>query len=151
MLLPSAQTQHDTHARLPALQDSPLDLGPFSLEPDQLASLLDPKDLDALQALGGIASILDGLGTHLTRGLLLDRGVGRPSTTLGVVRGASQTRDSHECGSFPNIPDDPHGGNDLHGAPDPHTASMADRKAYTEGIFYHTVQQHLSLRSRTRF
>ena len=140
--LPSTQTQHDTQAQVPdppALQDAPPDLGPFSFEPNQLAGLLDPKDLDALQALGGVTSILDGLGTHPTRGLLLDHGAGRPShTTLGVVQGASQTHDSHERKSPPNAPDDPHGGDDMRGASDPHTASMADRKAvYGENILPH--------------
>ena len=144
---PPTQTQHDTHsqARLPnppALQDPPPDVGPFSFEANQLASLLDPKDLDALQALGGITSILDGLGTHPTRGLLLD-GAGRPShATLGAKEGASQRHDSHVRKSLPNAPDDPRphspskaGDNDMRIAPDPHTASLEDRKAvYGENI-----------------
>jgi Ca2+-transporting ATPase len=146
IILPSTQTQLDTQARVPnppALQDSPPDLGPFSFEPNQLASLLDPKDLDALQALGGITSILDGLGTHPTRGLLLDHGAGRPPhATLGAREGASQRHDSHPRKSLPHAPDDPHphsslkaGDNDMRKAPDPHTASLADRKAvYGENI-----------------
>jgi Ca2+-transporting ATPase len=118
----------------PALQDPFPDLGPFSFQPNQLASLLDPKDLDALQALGGITSILDGLSTHPTCGLLLDHGAGHPSHgTLGT--GEGKGHDSH-IRKFPNAPDDPHphlpwtvGDNDIRKAPDPHTASLADRKA----------------------
>ncbi|OAX31158.1 hypothetical protein K503DRAFT_806317 [Rhizopogon vinicolor AM-OR11-026] len=35
-----------------------------SQRPSELASLLDPKNLDALGDLGGIDALLNGLGTH---------------------------------------------------------------------------------------
>ncbi|KIM60708.1 hypothetical protein SCLCIDRAFT_934912 [Scleroderma citrinum Foug A] len=46
------------------------DKGPFAFTPSQL-SLLDSKDLGALEAIGGVESLLRGLGTDATRGLLI--------------------------------------------------------------------------------
>ena len=43
--------------------------GPFAFTPFQLASLLDSKDLGALEAIGGVENLLRGLGTHPTHGL----------------------------------------------------------------------------------
>ena len=43
--------------------------GPFAFTPSQLSNLVDPKDLDALQALGGVDGLLQGLGTHTIYGL----------------------------------------------------------------------------------
>ena len=138
---PSTQIQHDAlpQARLPnppPLQDPPPDLVPFSFDPDRLASLLDPKDLDALQALGGIAGVLRGLGTHPTRGLFLDHGGSRPShPTLRAGEGASQRHDSHPSKSLPTVPHDPLLSTPGGKAPDPHSASLAKRKAvYGENI-----------------
>lgn len=42
---------------------------PFDFKPTLLASLLDPKNLRALEALGGVEGLLRGLGTDGVRGL----------------------------------------------------------------------------------
>ena len=42
---------------------------PFAFKPLQLASLVDPKSLEALEELGGVNALLRGLGTHPTHGL----------------------------------------------------------------------------------
>lgn len=148
---PSTHIHSDNHsdARPPnpgASQEPPPNLGPFAFDPCRLASLLDPKDFDALQALGGITSILDGLGTHPTGGLLLDvpdHDGDRPShANLGAGQGASQRHDRHIREPHAIVPDDSQplsssttGGNDVGTKPDPHTASLADRKAvYGENI-----------------
>ncbi|KAF8440336.1 Ca-transporting ATPase [Boletus edulis BED1] len=147
---PSTQIQHDTlppaqTSDPPAQQDSPSDLGPFSLDPDQLASLLDPKDLDALQALGGTTGILNGLGTHPTRGLLVDHASHPSHLSPGTREGVSEGNDSHGHKSLSTPPDDPllqssstSHLDDMCKAPDPHTASLADRKAvYGENVLPH--------------
>ncbi|KAF9234120.1 hypothetical protein BU15DRAFT_65976 [Melanogaster broomeanus] len=87
----------DDQSILKISQDEEVDPVPFAFKSYELASLLDPKNLDALRALGGVNSILDGLGTHPTRGLLMgdpDRGDGHPSYGRpGAGEGASQRHD----------------------------------------------------------
>ncbi|KIJ14249.1 hypothetical protein PAXINDRAFT_12900 [Paxillus involutus ATCC 200175] len=119
------------------LQDEAVDPAPFSFKPYELACLLDPKNLDALQAMGGIDTILKGLGTHPTRGLLLgvpNRGGSHTSDgTPGAGEGASQRHDRRSGEQL--IPTSVHvhpsateGGNDGDGKPDPRHASLEDRK-----------------------
>ncbi|KIK37850.1 hypothetical protein CY34DRAFT_774182, partial [Suillus luteus UH-Slu-Lm8-n1] len=55
-----------------------------SILPVELASLLDPKNLDALEAFGGIDTLLDGLGTDSLGGLT-------PAGTAGAGVGGSQS------------------------------------------------------------
>lgn len=138
------QIQQEQPPNSPPLQDAPLDLGPFSFDPDRLASLLDPKDLDGLQRLGGTIAILEGLGTHPTRGLLLDPG--RPPLASPSAReGASHGPDPHVHNTLPTAADQSQRdsystprASDVHKQPDPHTASLADRKAvYGENILPH--------------
>ncbi|KAK7033038.1 calcium-transporting ATPase [Favolaschia claudopus] len=73
---------------------------PFRFRANELAMMLDPKNLDALEALGGIDALLDGLGTSVDTGLspsslarsatgASSRGDGRP----GAGVGASQRHD----------------------------------------------------------
>ncbi|KAF8837766.1 Ca-transporting ATPase [Paxillus ammoniavirescens] len=118
------------------LQDEAVDPAPFSFKPYELACLLDPKNLDALQAMGGIDTILKGLGTHPTRGLLLgvpNRGGSHPSDGRpGAGDGASQRHD-RRSGEPPiqtaHVPlTTTGGGNDGDGKPDPRHASLEDRK-----------------------
>ena len=49
--------------------DDPSTYAPFAFSPQRLASLLDPKDVPGLRKLGGTEALIDGLGTHSTRGL----------------------------------------------------------------------------------
>jgi len=69
------------------VQDEFVDSGPFKLRPFELASLLDPKSLEAHSAFGGVDAILEGLGIHRTRGLTI---VSRGSSDRP---GASQRHD----------------------------------------------------------
>jgi len=77
--------------------DGDIDLGPFAFKPHKLASLVDLKDLHSLEAIGGVESLLRGLGTHPTQGLWVgtyDYGGGRstyPRPSAGA--GASQRCD----------------------------------------------------------
>ncbi|KIJ66705.1 hypothetical protein HYDPIDRAFT_26133 [Hydnomerulius pinastri MD-312] len=139
----SDDEQSTTIAKLDVLQDEAVDCGPFSFKPYELASLLDPKSLDALEALGGTDNVLKGLGTHPTRGLLLgtpDHGGGHPSDGRpGAGAGASQRHDrSPKATENPPIAMSiqdrhPHptasagGGDDGHGS-DPSQASLDERK-----------------------
>ncbi|KAH7919721.1 Ca-transporting ATPase [Leucogyrophana mollusca] len=93
-------------------QDATVDPGPFRFKPYQLASLLDPKSLEALEALGGISGLMSGLGTHGTRGLDTKSAVrsgddtgrnpsdGRP----GAGSGASQRHDRPASLSTESLP-----------------------------------------------
>jgi Ca2+-transporting ATPase len=113
----------DTDKRLELVQDDPIDPSPFAFNPFALASLLDPKDLRALENLGGIKGLLLGLGTNHFTGLgkkallrseafkvqeaqVAIQGDGRPGAGVGVRQGASQRRDRREDdggGGLPGI------------------------------------------------
>jgi P-type Ca2+ transporter type 2C len=51
-------------------QEAHLNVEPFAFKPLQLASLVDPKNLETLEGMGGVDALLHGLGTHRTRGLV---------------------------------------------------------------------------------
>ncbi|KAG9013997.1 hypothetical protein FRB94_000194 [Tulasnella sp. JGI-2019a] len=55
-------------AHIDASQDT-TDPSPYAFPPSKLASLVDPKNLDLLEELGGADGLITGLGTHRTRGL----------------------------------------------------------------------------------
>ena len=59
-------------------QEADLDVQPFGFKPLQLASLVDPKSLETLESIGGVDTLLLGLGTRITHGLSTKRG-GPPS------------------------------------------------------------------------
>ena len=72
--------------------------GPFAFTPSQLASLLDLKDLGALEAIGGVESLLRGLGTHPTHGLLIrapDCGGGYPYNQRPRTKGKRRLVEPH--------------------------------------------------------
>ncbi|KAG2157932.1 Ca-transporting ATPase [Suillus bovinus] len=99
--------------KLDLVQDDSVDHHPFKFKPVQLASLLDPKNLDALEALGGINGLLDGLGTHPSRGLTLP-----PTAGAGV--GTSQRHDRQPLAV--------HDHTEVQVTDDPHSALMEHRK-----------------------
>ena len=108
-------------------QDESIDPRPFAFKPYHLASLVDPKNLEALKEMGGVQGLLRGLGTHRKRGLqssgsgskeqyaeggprksTASDGDGRPGTgTLGAGVGASQRHDRSgmgtDAGAVPGI------------------------------------------------
>ena len=91
------------NVRVDLEQDSDdADHAPFLFKPFKLASMLDPKDLEVLEALGGINALLKGLGTNPTRGLgskALMGSDGRP----GPGEGVSQRHDREEQNPLPGI------------------------------------------------
>ena len=54
-------------------QDGHTDPAPFKFEPRRLVSLVYSRNIKALEALGGITGLLDGLDVDATRGLALGR------------------------------------------------------------------------------
>jgi len=59
----------DVQMELDLTQDEHIDPTPFAFKPYHLASLVDPKNLETLEAMGGINGLLAGLGVNPTRGL----------------------------------------------------------------------------------
>ncbi|KAF9778981.1 hypothetical protein BJ322DRAFT_466634 [Thelephora terrestris] len=58
---------------------------PFKFGPPQLASLVDLKDLDALETLGGIFGLLSGLGVNPRCGLPIGGNLPRPGDPPAVI------------------------------------------------------------------
>ncbi|KAH7884640.1 Ca-transporting ATPase [Phlebopus sp. FC_14] len=128
-------------AKLSILQDEAVDPAPFLFRPSELASLLDPKNLEALEAFGGIDGILAGLGTHPKRGLSFgtELGAGNPSDGRpGAGIGASQRHDrGYKLSSATAMSaqdDHPQSngsagrGDDNVSRPDPQHATLANRR-----------------------
>lgn len=64
---PTSLALRENHSLASDEEDA--DLGPFEFKPYVLASMLDPKDLDSLCAIGGTEGLLKGLRTSSTKGL----------------------------------------------------------------------------------
>jgi len=91
--------EEPSNTRVDLEQDSSdVDPTPFAFKPYTLASMLDPKNLDILEELGGIQGLLKGLGTNRIRGIggnaltkivssgsRRSQGVKEPSTLPGIV------------------------------------------------------------------
>lgn len=114
-------------------QDESIDPTPFRFKPYQLAHMLDPKNLQALVAFGGVDGIIHGLGTNAEHGL----------TTRGDVSHKHSSENAMHPGELsekvPNITltepsgreSSPTGGDD----DIPLTATMDDRRrVYGENI-----------------
>lgn len=77
---------------------------PFHFKPDQLAHMLDPKDLGTLTALGGTDGIIRGLGTHSENGLTTTPPYTGGKLPEGADQGASYSHDSDlGVSELPNI------------------------------------------------
>jgi Ca2+-transporting ATPase len=72
---PSPTLSAHSSAVLDLKQEAGLDVHPFTFKPLQLASLVDPKNLETLEGLGGVDALLRGLGTHPTHGLSTEMGM----------------------------------------------------------------------------
>ncbi|KAL6301353.1 calcium-translocating P-type ATPase [Sparassis latifolia] len=59
----------ENRPELDLTQDDAIDPAPFAFKPYALASLVDPKNMPALQDMGGLHALLRGLGTHAKFGL----------------------------------------------------------------------------------
>jgi len=84
------------------VQNQQVDPRPFSFRPFQLASLLDPKNLNALYKLGGIHGLLKGLGTDSSRGSTIDHR-NSSDTSLGAGLCALQRYDRMDNHPLPSI------------------------------------------------
>ena len=95
----------------------------FAFTPSQLASLLDSKDLGALEAIGGVESLLRGLGTDATLGLLIrapDCGGGHSCSQCLRTKGKRRLVGPHTPPSIIcDRADDRH---------DPYNATLRERK-----------------------
>jgi Ca2+-transporting ATPase len=61
--------EEDKQMELDLTQDENIDPTPFTFKPYHLASLVDPKSLETLEAMGGADALLAGLGVDPTNGL----------------------------------------------------------------------------------
>ena len=85
--------------RFGSSQDEYIDAKPFAFKPSALASLVDPKNLEALERMGGEEGLLRGLGTHKTRGLAK-----RSFSTCNTSQGGLQERDQVFISKSADIP-----------------------------------------------
>lgn len=87
-----------THREIRPIPAENIDPTPFAFKPVQLASLLDPKNLEGLIAMGGIVNVLRGLGTHPTRGLskLALGGAGMEDSTVHAAKGTARAASDDE-------------------------------------------------------
>ncbi|KAL1949633.1 hypothetical protein VTO73DRAFT_8514 [Trametes versicolor] len=63
------EEEHEPRPAVDLTQDEEIDAGSFPVKPYLLASLVDPKSLDALRDMGGVRGLLKALGTHRKHGL----------------------------------------------------------------------------------
>ena len=86
------ETQLARSAVLDLKQEADLNVHPSAFKLLQLASLVDPKDLETLEGMGGVDTLLRGLGTHFTHGLSIE--------TMTPLRPHDPVYD-HECRRAP--------------------------------------------------
>jgi len=131
------------------LDEDDIDLGPFAFRPYKLASLLDPKDLHSLEAIGGVEALLRGLGTHPTQGLWVgthDYGDDRSSDGRpGAGAGASQRHDRPSATKQDTLESKgTHPGDDRGDNGDPFRATPQERKrVFGENILPHRQTKSL--------
>ena len=132
------------------LDDEDIDLGPFAIKPYKLASLLDPKDLNSLEAIGGLDCLLAGLGADPMRGLWVEghghrdgrSSDGRP----GAGAGASQRHDRHSEVKQDSLETKviSVAGDDGENKRDPFRATLQERKrVYGENLLPHRQSKSL--------
>ncbi|KAJ7227098.1 Ca-transporting ATPase [Mycena pura] len=80
--------------------ETDIDPTPFRFRPNDLAMMLDPKNMNALELMGGIPSLLEGLGTTADKGLRgasLGSGQGPGDGRPGAGVGASHRHDPEKA------------------------------------------------------
>lgn len=91
------EPQSDAPTQPSPSNDNDVDLGPFSFQPHQLAGLVDPKNLEALEKMGGQTGLLKGLGTNGSKGL--------QKQSYSTRDGKSQTQQQESENNSENVPD----------------------------------------------
>ena len=102
----ASEEEEPKSTRLDLEEDSDdSDPTPFAFKPFVLASLLDPKNLEGLENLGGVKGLLKGLGTNRTRGLGRKALIKNASSDgrSGAGDGASQRHDREDEDAVPGI------------------------------------------------
>jgi len=110
------------------VQDELVNRGPFKFRPFELASLLDPKNLEALEALGGVDDLLEALGTHRSRGLILNSTSPTFDGRSGAGIGASERHARHLPTFTIMAPRDDVQGDVVDGTSGPYLASLEERR-----------------------
>lgn len=97
----------DKEIHLDLAQDAHIDPAPFTFRPYHLASLVDPKNLSALEAMGGIIGLVEGIGVNPTIGLNIAGTAPQPEETP-VVAATDHTEkgDIHESPSISGTVED---------------------------------------------
>lgn len=92
----------DKAIHLDLAQDTNIDPAPFAFRPYHLASLVDPKNLDVLEAMGGTTGLLEGIGVNAISGLQIVGNAPQPEDTPTVVvtDPAGEKTDTHEGLAF---------------------------------------------------
>ena len=75
----------DKQMELDLTQDENIDPTPFAFKPFHLASLVDPKNLESLEGMGGINGLLAGLGADSANGLSIGGKKSESGDTPAVV------------------------------------------------------------------
>lgn len=126
-----------TNHQLELAQDEAIDPKPFYFKPYQLAHMLDPKNLEALAAMGGIEGLLRGLGTDAEHGLSTEDASTRNHEKHGVGLGAIHSEKTHHHEKPPEIVLTEPSGN-IGPPPDDRSAFMASfedrRRVYGKNI-----------------
>jgi len=75
----------DKGLELDLTQDEHIDPTPFAFKPYHLASLVDPKNLETLETMGGINGLFAGLGVDSNSGLGIGGKVSEPTEAPSAV------------------------------------------------------------------
>jgi len=98
----SEEREHEDQTGLDLIQDEPIDPTPFVFKPHLLASLVDPKNLESLEAMGGTEGLLAGLGTDPTNGLMISGKESEPSDAPTTVVATSASEEFTHRGAAYN-------------------------------------------------
>ena len=101
------------------ISEENMDPSPFNFNPSQLASLVDPKNLNLLAELGGVNGLIKGLGTNLHEGLSLSSLGQLPDLKADHVVDDGGGRDGKAGASYPQ---------DKSTSKDPFKGTLEDRK-----------------------
>jgi len=93
--------------RFDLIQDEYIDPTPFAFKPYHLASLVDPKNLETLEGMGGIEGLLAGLGVDPNRGINIGGRVSESVVAPAAVvidpadeKGGAMEEVPHEGGAY---------------------------------------------------